>query len=100
MILHIVRHSPVNHPSFASCLRSLGSRQGLLLIEDAAYALLPGTAFNQSLRLLPNTVNIHVMESDLVARGIALDDLPGRIHKINYLDMVALCADHQKVVSW
>lgn len=100
MILHIVRHSPVNHPSFGSCLRSLGSGQGLLLIEDAVYALLPGTAFNQSLRLLPNTVNIHATESDLVARGIALDDLPGRIRQINYLDMVALCAEHKKVVSW
>ncbi|SDU04527.1 sulfurtransferase complex subunit TusB [Halopseudomonas salegens] len=100
MILHILRHSPVNHPSFASCLRSLGSRQGVLLIEDAVYALLPGTAFNQSLRLLPTSVSIHVLESDLVARGIALDDLPDRVGQVNYLDMVTLCTQHDKVVSW
>ncbi|TVP93497.1 MAG: sulfurtransferase complex subunit TusB [Pseudomonadaceae bacterium] len=100
VILHIVRHSPVNHPSFSSCLRSLGSGHGMLLIEDAIYALLPGTAFNQSLRLLPTTVSIHVLESDLLARGIALDDLPARIRQVNYLDMVALCTEHSKVVSW
>lgn len=100
MIVHIVRHSPVNHPSFNSCLRSLGSQQSLLLIEDAVYALLPGTAFSQSLRLLPNTVDIYAMESDLVARGVPLDDLPARISKINYLDMVALCTEQQKVISW
>lgn len=100
MILHMVRHSPITHAAFGNCLRALGNGHGLLLIEDAVYALLPGNASSQSLRLLPGTVSIHVLENDLLARGVALDDLPANVRLVNYLDMVSLCAEHSRVVNW
>ena len=99
-MLHILRHSPHSESRFASCLRAINASQSLLLIEDAVYGLLPGTTTRNALEYLPSSVNLYAMEADLQARGLALDDLSSRIRVINYPMMVALCAEHAKVVSW
>ena len=97
---HILRHSPHAETRFASCLRAISADQSLLLIEDAAYALLPGTSSRNALEYLPGNVQLYTLESDLLARGIALDDVSARIQLIDYSMMVALCTEHSKVVSW
>ncbi|CEA05115.1 DsrH family protein [Pseudomonas saudimassiliensis] len=99
-MLHILRHSPHAETRFASCLRAISADQSLLLIEDAAYALLPGTSSRNALEYLPGNVQLYTLESDLLARGIALDDVSARIQLIDYSMMVALCTEHSKVVSW
>jgi tRNA 2-thiouridine synthesizing protein B len=99
-MLHILRHSPTSNTSMASCLRVLVSKQSVLLIEDAVYALLPGSAALKSISLLPGEVRLHVLEADMRARGLALDDLPERIEPIGYDRMVELCAQSSKVLSW
>ncbi|WP_256582329.1 sulfurtransferase complex subunit TusB [Pseudomonas sp. MYb185] len=99
-MLHILRHSPHSESRFASCLRAVNANQSLLLIEDAVYGLLPGTSTRNALEYLPASVNLYAMEADLQARGLALDDLSSRIRVVNYAMMVALCAEHAKVVSW
>ena len=99
-MLHILRHSPQTDNRFASCLRVLASRQGLLLMEEAVYALLPHSPSVTRLELLPNSVRLYALESDIQARGLALDDLPARVQVVDYDAMVSLCAEHSKVVSW
>lgn len=99
-MLHILRHSPGSETRFASCLRGLGAQQSLLLIEDAVYGLLPRSRTLNSLLILPGSVRLYAMEADVLARGLALDDLPDRVKIISYADMVKLCVDHKKVVSW
>lgn len=99
-MLHILRHSPHTDSSFANCLRVLASQQGLLLIEESVYALLPHSPSATRLALLPAGVQLFVLESDMHARGLTMDDLPARVHAVDYLGMVKLCADYSKVVSW
>lgn len=99
-MLHILRHSPHTETRFSSCLRAISANQSLLLIEDAAYALLPGTSSRNALEYLPGNVKLYTLESDLLARGIALDDVSVRIQLIDYPMMVALCTEHSKIVSW
>ncbi|MFN3581158.1 MAG: sulfurtransferase complex subunit TusB [Pseudomonas sp.] len=99
-MLHILRHSPYDDDRLASCLRVLNSHQALLLIEDAVYALMPRSSSLASLGLLPPSIKLYVLEADLQARGMALDSLPERVTRIDYLGMVELCAQSNKVLSW
>lgn len=99
-VLHILRHSPTGNPSLSSCMRVLASKQWVLLTEDAVYALLPGSAALSGIRLLPMDVRLHVLEADMLARGLALDDLPERVEAIGYDRMVELCVQSSKVLSW
>tara|TARA_R110000782_G_scaffold120358_4_gene211324 strand:- start:1251 stop:1508 length:258 start_codon:yes stop_codon:yes gene_type:complete len=84
----------------ASCLRVLANKQSVLLIEDAVYALLPGSAAFSNISLLPDEVRMYVLDADMQARGLVLDDLPKRIEPINYDRMVEICAQSSKVLSW
>lgn len=99
-MLHILRHSPHTDNRFAGCLRVLGSEQALLLTEDAVYALLPDSLAATQLSLLPAAVQLYVLQADMLARGLALDDLPSRVQIIDYPDMVVVCAKYSKVISW
>ncbi|MFT6614950.1 MAG: tRNA 2-thiouridine synthesizing protein B [Halopseudomonas sp.] len=84
----------------ASCLRVLASKQSVLLIEDAVYALLPESIALSNISLLPDEVRMYVLDADMQARGLALDDLPKHIEPINYDRMVEICAQSSKVLSW
>jgi tRNA 2-thiouridine synthesizing protein B len=75
----------------ASCLRVLASKQSVLLIEDAVYALLPESIALSNISLLPDEVRMYVLDAD---------DLPKHIEPINYDRMVEICAQSSKVLSW
>ncbi len=98
--LHLLRHSPATHSSFNCWLRTVSPGQGLLLIEDAVYGLLPQTRAAEALGLLPTSVRLYALEDDLLARGLALDELPSRLRIVDYPAMVELCAEYDKVISW
>lgn len=99
-MLHILRHSPYSDTRLASCLRAVSSGQSLLLIEEAVYSLLPGTATRDALEQLPSNISLYVLENDLLARGLTLEVVASRVQTTDYLGMVELCANHAKVVSW
>lgn len=99
-MLHILRHSPHSDGRFASCLRVLAGEDGVLLTEEAVYALLLDSATAAQLSLVPAAVQFYVLEADVLARGLPLDDLPARVEVIDYQGMVAICAKFSKVVSW
>ena len=52
------------------------------------------------LHILPGSVGLYALESDVQARGLPIDDLPRRVMLIDYPQMVELCISHDKVLSW
>ena len=69
--LHLLAHSPFTDSRLSSCLRLLGSHDGLLLSGDAVYALQPGTAQRHALELMPESIALFALDEDLSARAIA-----------------------------
>lgn len=98
-MLHILRHSP-NQAIFNRALDSVSPGDALLLIEDAAYALLPGTDSATALQSLLQPTQLYVLQQDLLARGLAADALPPGAEPIDYLRMVEICLAQPKVLSW
>ncbi len=99
-MLHIVRHSPYSDSRLDSCLRLIRPQESLLLIEEAVYSLLPGTASCDALDKLPGSINLYAVQGHLLARGLTLDSLHSRVKTIDYSLMVELCVNHKKVMSW
>lgn len=92
MILHTVNKSPPGSDCLAACLGAAAPEDLLLLIEDGVYALIPGS---MGAKLLAGHAGIRVLESDLVARGLA----PSQ-QMIDMDEFVRLAAEADKVVSW
>ncbi|MGG2397135.1 sulfurtransferase complex subunit TusB [Pseudomonas sp. SH1-B] len=95
--LHILSHSPFADSRLGSCLRLLGAEDALLLSGDAVYALQPGTANLQALKLMPTSVALYALDEDLSARGL---QAPERAQALDYPDFVELCTRYAKVNSW
>ncbi len=96
--LHLLAHSPFSDSRLSSCLRLLGSHDGLLLSGDAVYALQPGTAQRQALDLMPDSIALFALDEDLQAR--ALSELPCRVKRLDYPAFVELTLSYAKVNSW
>lgn len=96
--LHLLAHSPFTDSRLSSCLRLLGSHDGLLLSGDAVYALQPGTAQRQALELMPESIALFALDEDLQAR--ALSELPSRVKRLDYQAFVELTLSYAKVNSW
>ncbi|MGE8416148.1 MAG: sulfurtransferase complex subunit TusB [Pseudomonas sp.] len=94
--LHVLSHSPFTDTRLDSCLRLLGSADGLLLCGDAAYALQPGSAICSELSTRSG-LNLYVLEEDLNARGLAL---PAWAVAVDYPGFVELSIQHDKVNTW
>ena len=96
--LHLLAHSPFTDSRLSSCLRLLGSHDGLLFSGDAVYALQPGTAQCQALELMPESIALFALDEDLRAR--ALNELPSRVKRLDYPAFVELTLSYAKVNSW
>ena len=96
--LHLLAHSPFTDSRLSSCLRLLGSHDGLLLSGDAVYALQPGTAQCHALELMPESIALFALDEDLQAR--ALSELPSRVKCLDYPAFVELTLIYAKVNSW
>ncbi|SDH00968.1 tRNA 2-thiouridine synthesizing protein B [Pseudomonas flavescens] len=95
--LHVVSSSPFSDDRLSSCLRLLGSGDGLLLCGDATYASQPGTLHAQSLSALGAGIDLFALQEDIQARGLQpADDL----QQIDYPGFVALAVRFDKVNTW
>ncbi|EPM48058.1 sulfurtransferase complex subunit TusB [Pseudomonas syringae] len=95
--LHVVSHSPFVDTRLDSCLRLLGTHDGLLLCGDAAYALMPASAHRQNLQPLIDSVKLFVLDEDLKARDLPL---PAGVSSIDYPAFVDLSLRFDKVNTW
>ncbi len=95
--LHVLSHSPFSDSRLNSCLRLLGSSDGLLLCGDAVYALQAGTAQQQALELMPESIGLFALEEDLLARAMTPSE---RAQVVDYPGFVELSCRFDKVNAW
>lgn len=93
MILHIVKHSPFQHNQLHTCLDTMASDDGLLLIQDAVVACSNNPEWFSR---LTGCQKLYVLESDCEARGINAE--VGQ--RIDYPAMVELTLQFDKTMSW
>lgn len=95
--LHVVSSSPFSDDRLSSCLRLLGSGDGLLLCGDATYATQPGTLHAESLSTLSDDIALFALEEDIQARGL---QSAGKLQQVDYPGFVTLAIRFDKVNSW
>ena len=93
--LHVLSHSPFGDDRLTSCLRVIGTDDGLLLSGDAAYALQPGTA--PFAVLSARGLKLFVLAEDAQARAILVPDWA---IGVDYPAFVNLSVHYDKVNSW
>ena len=84
--LHIVNKAA----ALDSCLSLVGERDAVLLIEDGVYAA------RHNLRV---TASLHVLESDLQARGLA-GRVDAEFQILSYDGFVRLVEQYSPIVTW
>lgn len=94
MTLHIISKSPFTSSALTDCSASCAGGDVILLIEDGVYAALEVQA-PQLAQAAASAV--YCLKSDATARGI--DIAPG-VNAIDEAQWVALCAEHNPIVSW
>lgn len=90
MTLHIVNQSPFAGSALSDCLNAFHPGDALLLIEDGVYA-----AADQRAQLPAGTT--YCLGADARARGVTI---PETIENIDEARWVALCTEHNPIVSW
>lgn len=96
--LNIVNKSPFEKRALEQCLSRIGDNDSLLLIEDAAVAAVDGTAIASQLN--DASVQLYVLQPDLVARGLGDAALLKKFSMVDYDGFVELVATHDRVHSW
>lgn len=99
MILHTINKSPYRDNSLIECLRFIGDRASILLIEDGVYAAQDNTSFSLMLDKLDPGILCYALAADIDARGLN-NTLTERVTLIDDSQFVELAATHQLVQSW
>ena len=97
-MLHIVNKSPLERNALAACLR-IATGGTVLLIEDAVYAAVRGTATEATVRAALGRLTIVALKPDLDARAVA-DRVIDGIGTVDYEGFVDLVANHPNCQSW
>ena len=93
-MLHLIQKSPFQNQCLAECLKIASSDDVFLLMLDGVYAL-------QKAELIDNFKNILILEPDLAARGLSInEEFHRNVNTINYSDFVKATESHDKVISW
>jgi len=98
-MLHIVNKSPFERNSLDACLKHAKAGSAILLIEDAVYAAVKGTAVTEQVKKAMGNHAIYALWPDLEARGMQERSIEG-IKLIDYSGFVELTAEHSNVQSW
>jgi tRNA 2-thiouridine synthesizing protein B len=94
MILHKISSSPFHHQALQHCLQRIHSSDGLLLTQDAVYAVM-----HQTLRSKLETLDaVYMLKEDADARGVQIKS--EQIQLISYGEFVELSLKFEQVMSW
>lgn len=100
MTLHTWNKADATRDSFRLCLAALAPGDALLLIEDGVYLAADAAVQRmQEARAMTEPPALFALAPDLAARGISARISP-LVNVIEYADFVALCLQHERVVSW
>lgn len=92
--LHVVSHAPGGSEALADCLRVVRPDDAVLFIRDGVYG-----AFDARLDVLPDAISVCALEPDVLARGLDAR-IGNQVRRLDQVGFVALCAEHDRVVSW
>jgi tRNA 2-thiouridine synthesizing protein B len=99
-MLHTVNKSPFEKGSLDSCLRLARKGSAILLIEDAVYGAMKGTAIEGKLRDAVSSFKVYALGPDLQARGLDAAGVVDGIQIVDYAGFVDLAAGNDKVQAW
>jgi len=99
-MLHTVNKSPFEKNSLDSCLRLAASGSAILLIEDAVYAAVQGTAVEEKIKAAAQDKKIYALGPDLKARGLDEGRVIDGVTVVDYGGFVDLAAESDKIQSW
>ncbi len=94
MILHKISSSPFDHLALQHCLQRMHDTDGLLLTQDAVYAVMHQTLYSKLVELH----SMYVLKEDAEARGVQVKS--DNIQLIGYAELVELSLKYDKVMSW
>lgn len=95
--IHLISVSPVHSDQFAQCRQLLKPQDAVVFMGDATYAL-PQLYGNDGATMSDIMQSqVYVMASDAEQRGVYL---PEQATTIDYDELVQLCANHTKSISW
>lgn len=99
-MLHLVNKSPFERSNLQACLKRAAPGSAILLIEDAVYGALSGTAVSDLLAGAANAIDIFVLQPDLTVRGLDASQVIQGVKPIDYDGFVELTVERGTVQSW
>ena len=98
--LHTVNKSPFERNTLTSCLRLAKKGSAILLIEDAVYAAVTGTAVSDQISERMDELSFYVLGPDVAARGLGGSPLIAGVQVVDYEGFVDLVTEHQATQAW
>jgi tRNA 2-thiouridine synthesizing protein B len=92
--LHTINKSP-DSKLLESCLKVINTGDAILFIEDGIYHC----ASLIDLQTITETVKVYGLREDMLARA-TLSKTLDKVEAVDTTRFVALCVEHDKVVSW
>jgi tRNA 2-thiouridine synthesizing protein B len=99
-MLHTLNKSPFEKSSLDTCLRLARAGSAILLIEDAVYAAMKGTAVEHKVKQALALHSVFALGPDIKARGLDAGRLIEGVRVIDYGGFVDLAVEHDKVQCW
>ena len=99
-MLHTVNKSPFQTTTLESCLRLAKKGSAVLLIEDAVYGALDGTAVSARVAKRMKELKFYVLGPDIAARGLGEAKLIDGFTVVDYGSFVDLVAEHDATQAW
>jgi tRNA 2-thiouridine synthesizing protein B len=99
-MLHTVNKSPFERNALDSCLRLAKSGSAVLLIEDAVYAAVQGTAFADRIAGRMGEITFYALGPDIAARGLNDATLIDGMTIVDYAGFVDLAVEHDVSQAW
>lgn len=99
-MLHIVNKSPFERTNLQACLARALPGSAILLLEDAVYGAMAGTAASDLLAGAVNTYDIFVLGPDMAARGLDPGGVIQGIRCVDYDGFVDLTSERGTSQSW
>lgn len=99
-MLHLVNKSPFERTNLQACLERATPGSAILLIEDAVYGALQGTAVSDLLAGAVNAYDIFVLQPDLAVRGLDPTHVIQGVRSVDFDGFVDLTVERGTVQSW
>ena len=96
-MLHLVNRSPYVSTSLDSCVRFAEKGSPILLIEDAVYGAMAGTALEKKMESIMEDFTVYALKEDLLARGVT--NVIAGIKEVDYTGFVELVEEY-KPTTW